>query len=192
MASLAFAPDEKSLAAMDRYGKLILWKLEDATRLAEWKNLGGADSSVQWSPDGKQLAVSGWARVTLIANEKGSLPRVIEAPEAVVSRYPQSDDSIPSGPKPGGIKFASVTAISPDLRTVASVAPDASIGIWDLGGRKIVQTLPAPDKVVIMHSPSAGLRNLTFSPNGQRLACTTLRGDVVFWQLPQAAEVKPD
>jgi WD40 repeat protein len=187
MASLSFAPDGKMLAAMDRYGHLVLWKLSNRTQLAEWQGIGGEDCSIHWSTDGKQLAVSGWGKVTLIAAEKGSQPRVVEAPEAVLSRHPK-DDSLPrSGPEPGGIKFASVTAIAPDLRTTASVAPDASIGIWDLATRKVVQTLPAPAKVAIMDSQIAGLRNLTFSPNGQRLACTTLRGEVIFWQVAQAA-----
>jgi WD40 repeat protein len=166
--------------------------LPEGTKLAEWHNIAGGDCSVQWSPDGKELAVSGWGRVTLIAAEKGSQPRVMEAPEEVISRHPKSDDDFSrSGPEPGGIKFASVTAIAPDLRTAASVAPDASIGIWDLATRRILQTLPAAKTVAIMDSQSAGLRNLTFSPNGQRLACTTLRGEVVFWQLAkQSAAAK--
>jgi beta-lactamase regulating signal transducer with metallopeptidase domain/WD40 repeat protein len=191
MASLAFAPDGKTLAAMDRYGHLVLWKLSDGTPLTEWKNIAGEDCSVQWKTDGKQLAVSGWGKVTIVAAEKGSQPHVVEAPEAVIDRHSQSDDFSRSGPEPGGIKFASVTAIAPDFRSVASVAPDASIGIWDLATRKIVRTLPAPAKVAIMDSQSAGLRNMVFSPNGQRLACTTLRGEVVFWQLTQAAVVAP-
>src|SRR5262249_38266607 len=108
----------------------------------------------------------------------------------VLARYPE-DNRIQdgpriqnSGPEPGGIKFASVTAISADLRTVASVAPDASIGIWELATRKIIQNLPAPAKVAIMDSQSAGLRHLALSPDGRRLACTTLEGHVVFWQVP--------
>ena len=73
-----------------------------------------------------------------------------------------------------------MTAISPDLRTVASIAPDASIGIWDLATRKIVQKLPAPaESVIVKDSAGKGLRNLVFSPDGRRLACTTESGAVV-------------
>jgi len=192
MSSLAFSPDGKALAAMDRHGHVVLWNLAGSTRLAEWKGIaGGEDCSVQWSPDGQRLAVSGPGRVTLIAAEKGSQPNVVMAPEEVLSRYPQADKSVPrSGPVPGGISFASVTAIAPDIRTAASIAPDASIGIWDLATRKIIQKLPAPaETVIVKDSAAKGLRNLVFSPDGQRLACTTVRGDIVFWQLAPIAIV---
>ena len=48
---------------------------------------------MQWAPDGRQLAVSGPGRVTLIAAEKGSQPQVVMAPEEVLSRYPKGDGS---------------------------------------------------------------------------------------------------
>lgn len=194
MVSLAFSPDRKSLAAMNRHGQIVLWSVAERTRLAEWKGIaGGDDCSVQWSPDGKQLAVSGWARVTLITAVNGSQPRVIWAPEEVLSRYPKGDGSPHSGPFPGGIRFSSVTAIAPDVRTVASITPDRSIGIWDLATRQIVQKLPAPaENVLVKDGKGPGLRNLVFSPDGRRLACSTEQGDVVFWRLAQAADDKPD
>src|SRR5262249_22780804 len=113
MASLAFSPDAKTLAAMDRYGHLVLWGLPAGKRLAEWNDVAGEDCSVQWSPDSRQLAVSGWGRVTLIAAEQGSQPQIVMAPEAALARYPKDQDGAPrtSGPEPGGIKFASITAI---------------------------------------------------------------------------------
>src|SRR5262249_37605623 len=165
-------------------------------RLAEWKGIAGEDCSVQWSPDGRQLAVSGWGRVTLIAAEQGSQPQIIMAPEEVLAPYPKANriQDRPriqhSGSEPGGIIFASISAISAELRTVASVAPDASIGIWDLATRKIIQKLPAPARGAITDCQSAGLRSLAFSPDGRRLACTALEGHVVFWQVP-AAPAKP-
>ena len=192
MSSLAFSPDGKTLAAMDRYGHLVLWRLVEQTKLAEWKGIaGGEDCSVQWAPDGQRLAVSGPGRVTLVSPEKGSQPQVIMAPEEVISRFPKGDDSKVSGPEPGGIKFASVTALSPDVRTAASVVPDGSVGIWDLATRKVIQKLPAPpESVIVRDSVGKGLRNLVFAPDGRRLACTTIRGDVIFWQVSQAIEFK--
>jgi hypothetical protein len=134
--------------------------------------------------------------VTLIAAKKDSQPRVVEAPEAVCPRFPLTDDTdgirLVSGPNPGGIRFWSVTAIAPDLRTVASVAPDASIAIWEMETRKIIQKLPAPKQVAIMDAQSCGLRHLAFSPNGLRLACTTIRGEIIFWQLAQAVSPKEE
>ena len=42
MASLAFSPDGKTLAAMDRHGHVVLWNLAEQTRLAEWKGIAAA------------------------------------------------------------------------------------------------------------------------------------------------------
>ena len=197
MSSLAFSPDGKTLAAMDRGGQIVLWNLAERTRHAEWKGIaGGEDCSVQWTPNGQRLAVSGPGRVTLISAEKGSQPQVVMAPEEVLSRFPIADDSSiesVSGPLPGGIKFASVTAISPDVRTVASITPNASIEIWNLATRKIVKKLSAPaESAIVKEWAGPGLRHLVFSPDGRRLACTSTRGDVIFWQLAEVAEVKPD
>ncbi|MFT4558465.1 MAG: WD40 repeat protein, partial [Planctomycetaceae bacterium] len=189
MSSLAFSPDGTTLAAMDRYGVLVLWSVPQGERLAEWKNVGGESHSVYWSRDGRQVAVNGWGKVTLIAAEMGSVPRDVTAPDEAVTKSPELDDSglRRSGIKFGGFTYASLTAIPSDIRMAASIAPDASLLIWDLATRKIVQTLPAPAADVISKdSAGNGLRNLVFSPDGQRVACTTIRGDVVFWQLAQA------
>ena len=187
MSSLAFSPDGQTLAAMDRYGRLVLWRLANRTQVAEWKGVAGEDCSVQWAADGQQLAVSGYGRVTLIAAEKGSQPRVVEAPEAVVSRYPKTNSPNQSGPDfGGGVSYASITAIASDLRSAASIMPNGSIGIWEIASRTIERRLPAPDdNVLVQDSAGKGLRHLTFSPDSRRLAATTFRGDVIFWQLAE-------
>ncbi len=195
MASLAFSPDGKMLAAMDRYGYVALWTMPEGKPLAQWPKIAGEDCSVFWSRDSKQLAVSGWGSVTLIAAERGSQPKVVQAPEELLSRHPDDEDQSRSGPQPGGIKFASIPAISADLRTIASIAPDGNIGIWDVAHSGVIVKLQSPNAALVKDAPGGGLRHLTFSPDGLNLACTTQQGDVVIWQLAQnkmeAGKVQP-
>jgi WD40 repeat protein/beta-lactamase regulating signal transducer with metallopeptidase domain len=188
MASLAFAPDAKTLAALDRYGVLVLWSITGGERLAEWKGVGGEDCTVQFARDGKQLGITGHGNVTLIPTEKGATPRILQAPEEVITRFPETQDSRNSGPFPGGVRYASMTAIAPDMRTAASIDPQGAVVIWNLGSRRIVQRLPVPPREALTHdSVGQGLRNLVFSPDGRRLAATSNRGHVVFWQVSEPA-----
>ncbi len=195
MASLAFAPDGRSLAALDRFGQLNLWSIPDGARLADWRVADANENSViQWSPDGKQMAATSWGRVTFIDAVKGSEPRILKAPDAVRPKYPEdaSNGPINRTGGPDGEMFLGDCALAPDFRSAASVAPDASLAIWEVASGRIIRTLPAPPAQVVMSdSWGNGFRNLTYSPNGQRLACSTTRGDVIFWQLAQA-EPKPN
>ncbi|MFM9962448.1 MAG: M56 family metallopeptidase [Planctomycetaceae bacterium] len=192
MASLAFDPDGKSLAALDRFGQLNLWSVPEGRLLANWRLIETNEhSSIQWSSDGKRLATNAWGRVTFIDAVKGSTPRMVKAPEAVRPKFPEDNGALITSQigGPDGEMFLGATALSPDFRTVASVAPDASIAIWDVSSGQILKTLPAPpDNVVPRDSWGNGFHHLVFSPNGQRLACSTVRGDVIFWQLAQADE----
>ncbi len=195
MSSLAFSPDGKMLAAMDRQGYVALWTIPDGKPLAQWPKIAGEDCSVFWSRDSKQLAVSGWGSVTLIEAHRGSQPKVVQAPEELLSRHPADEGGLRSGPQPGGIKFASIPAISADLRTIASIAPDGNIGLWDVAHSGVIAKLQSPNAALIKDAQGGGLRHLTFSPDGLNLACTTQQGDVVIWQLAQnkmeAGKVQP-
>lgn len=195
MSGLAFSPDGKMLAAMDRHGYVALWTIPEGKPLAQWPKIAGEDCSVFWSRDSKQLAVSGWGSVTLIAAERGSQPKVVQAPEELLSRHPADEGGLRSGPQPGGIKFASIPAISADLRTIASIAPDGNIGLWDVAHSGVIAKLQSPNAALIKDAPGGGLRHLTFSPDGLNLACTNQRGEIVIWQLAQnkteAGKVQP-
>ena len=201
MVSLAFSPDGKTLAALDRTGRLNLWEIATAKTVASWKNDAGDNCSLSWSRDGRQLAMTFPGAVNLISAQAGSEVRLFNAPDEVVTRYPANDVVSPiAGPEQGGISFVSTPAIAPDQRSAASLMPNGSIGIWNIATSRFTHRLrAAPDQALIADSAGRGLRHLEYSRDGRRLACTTIRGDVVFWELgdlqaqePKVSKVAPN
>ncbi|MBS0264200.1 MAG: hypothetical protein JSS02_19845, partial [Planctomycetes bacterium] len=184
MVSLTFSPDGQQLASLDRTGRLVIWNLKSQASVANWNVSASDDSLIQFTPARSELAISAYGSVTLVPTNAGSQVRVIRAPEAVVSRYPETRESKSSGPQPGGIRYASLTAVAPDGKRVASLTPAGELVIWNLDDRRILERLPGPPRdSSVADLEGAGLQEVMWSVDGRQLAATSKRGGLAIWSL---------
>ena len=150
-ATVAIAPDGKTVAAVGIFGALYL--VDRETAVAEAFPLGlGELRSVAWSPTERQVYV---------ASEKG------EARSFMVD---------PSGlrevPLPAGL-HASRIAVSPDGHRLATRVSGSEVQIWDLRARMPPLTLQG--------TAGAYAGTITFSPDGALVAATLGAAQAGLW-----------
>jgi WD40 repeat protein/DNA-binding XRE family transcriptional regulator len=152
--TLAFSPDERTLATGSWDGTLKLWDLNSGALL--WR--GSHTNSVRrlaFAPDGGMLASSG----------RDALVRLWD---------PQSGANLQTLPHPGPV-FA--VTWSPDGRLLASGDFEGHIRLWELQQTQpatCVQTLPGHTN---------WLAELAFAPDGQTLASASWDRTVKLWEV---------
>jgi WD40 repeat protein len=152
--SLAFRPDERTLATGTLDGSLKLWDVERGTLLwSSWQTKG--ITCLAFAPDGRLLASGGRdATVRLWDPQLGTLVEEV--------------------PHPGPV-FA--LAWSPDGRWLASGDFVGTIRLWQRqpsGPARCMQTLS---------EHSNWVRGLAFAPDGSRLASASWDGTLKLWEL---------
>ena len=152
--SLAFGPDEHTLASACINGSIKLWDVGSGTLL--WENW--LDQSLIWlvfSPDGGVLASAGLhPLVQLWDPQRGTPLRAL--PHASVVVY---------------------LAWSPDGRLLATGCGDGSIWLWQ-------SEVPEPNTPVqVLSAHTSWVTGLAFSPDGTRLASASRDGIVKQWDL---------
>jgi WD40 repeat protein len=153
---LAFSPDGKRLAAVDQSGDLKVWDV--GTRKAETLILEQSGGSVQFSSDGKLLAVgSYWGHVRLY--ETATLTEL-----AVVRAHRVSLLSL-SYARAGNL--------------LATASYDGKIGLWNP-----LDLEDQPPVVFPAHKGQAWL--VRFAPDSHTLASAGEDGQVKFWDVPAA------
>ncbi|MFE3851866.1 AAA family ATPase [Streptomyces griseorubiginosus] len=162
----AFRRDGEVLATAGRDGRIRLWKVTDPARpvaLGEpfTPEVRDPDSQVQFSPDGRILAVLATGRVHLWNVTDPARP-VPYGPALVLRSRFMGPDAL---------------AFSPDGRTMATAYDSRSLQLWDI-------TDPAHPA---SHGPVAGHRGyingLAFSPDGRTLASGSADGTIRLWKV---------
>src|SRR6266702_3400003 len=152
--TLAFSPDERTLASGSWDGSLKLWDLERGTLL--WHRQTSNINCLAFAPDGSLLANSGDDALIQIWNVTSA---------TLVQRL--SDQ--------GGAVHA--LAWSPDGKLLASSSFDGRIRVWELQGTQpatCVQSLPGHTHWVT---------GLAFAPDGAQLASASWDRTVRLWDM---------
>jgi len=168
--SLAFAPDSRTLAFVDRArGRdLLVWDIAGASeprRLAT--NLVWSTQSVSFTPNGRQLLAlnADWA-VVAVDVATGTQTASFSTIRAQQSRLPGGDANLCLSPD--GAKLAITSASS------------LGVDIWDPKTRRILYSLPDQEGTVW---------SLAWSPDSQRLAAARSNGDIAVWNLKEVERV---
>lgn len=151
MASLAFSPDGKRLAALSRYGVLRVWDPEAGTLLGTVKLVHAGDKSVAaFLRDGGTTVVDGGGALHFRA--PGAAVRTVPVPDAIDPLRRRET----SGPV-----YLGHTRLAPDGDTAATTLQDGSIALWSVSKREVLRTLSATAK--------SRVRVLAFTPDGRAL-----------------------
>jgi WD40 repeat protein len=159
--SLAFSPDSKRLAAVDRKGFLTLWDVAAGRlRLAFYTGgVNGAQHLLAFSPDGRTLLSPSTLRNLSLWDAETGLE---------VQRLPGHEAPVLA------------VAFSADGRRVASTSADLTVKVWDVRTGALLQSLVGHKRLEM-----AGVRTpvtaLAFHPDSRRLASAGRDQTVRLW-----------
>ncbi|MDJ0617332.1 MAG: TIR domain-containing protein, partial [Calothrix sp. MO_192.B10] len=154
--SVAFSPDDKTIASASNDNTIKLWNIEDGKELKSLKGHTSAVNSVAFSPDGKTIASASDDNTIKLWNlQDGKVLKTLDG---------HTDDVF------------SVT-FSPDGKTIASVSKDHTIKLWNLQDGKELNTIKGyTDGVNYVNS-------VAFSPDGKIIAAASDDNTIKLWNL---------
>lgn len=162
----AFSPVRNSLATTSMDGEVRLWSLATAVEVASFKVDNGSVTSVEFSPDGRILAVgTDLGEVSVFDVDRRELAMSLRPS---LGEFQQREWI-----RGAHIPFVVSLAISPDSRLLAAGSYDQSVRVYDLSRQQEVSTLEGHDGPV---------ERLCLSPNGHLLASGSIDG-VRIWDL---------
>lgn len=164
--STAFSPDGQWLVTGSNDATLKIWDVLTGELVQDYTDFEAVIDSIAFSPDGTQFAFS-----------DGSIHVWRLDVDSVEGNTTITSQEILNIPGAGYVRF------SPDGRTLAGASGSAASGnaakLWDATTGRELQTLVGHTDWVM---------GLAFSPDGQRLASTSLDGTVRVWSLTPGQE----
>ncbi len=160
--SLAFAPDDQTLASSDNQGKIVVWDLEERKPLTVLRGHSGSVGPIGFSDDARRLVTCGTDQKVLVWD---------------ISRQSSTNDICH-----GHYGYVFCLAFSPDGRTLASGGCEPGGGLvllWDASTGRLEHQLKGHTN---------WLWYLTFSPDGTELASNDIDGTVLVWDLARHTE----
>ncbi|QDU89477.1 Serine/threonine-protein kinase PknB [Pirellulimonas nuda] len=156
LVTFSWSPRDRLLALLvDR--EVQIWDTQQGILLARFSDeqLHDGFQNVDWSPDGRRIATSGWAgRIRVWEARSGRLLRELEG-------------HIPN-------QFIRTVAWSVDGKLIASGGWDQCVKVWDsINGREIYS----------LHGHGTAIRSVAFSPDVQRLCSSDFSDSVKLWDL---------
>jgi WD40 repeat protein len=186
--SLAFSPDEQTLAtgALDRTVKL--WDLATGKELRMIRGHGSGVNSVGWSSDGRLLVTGGGEGSVKVWDAFAKAMPVM--PDQVVksfrgTSFSSTGELLALGTTPDSHvrvwneSTVRVIAFSADSRLMATAADDNTIRLWDI----------AAGKGLTQKVQSDAIMRIAFSPDGKRMVSGGLDGSVILWNVGDMHEV---
>jgi MFS family permease len=200
--SIAFDRSGKRLATGDSTGVIKVWDFDTAKELRSFSSSYGTINAMAFHPNGIQLAVGANSQGLRIWNvETGAETANLGAHPGHVNSVAFSPDGskVATGSTDEAVRlFDSTTgeelyrffgcnaevgsvAFFPDgNRLIAVGHNDRTIRIWDIGTRRQLKPLPAPN---------GWLRSFVLSPEGGHVAARDFGGSVVLWDTRSGSRV---
>jgi eukaryotic-like serine/threonine-protein kinase len=185
--SVSFSPDSRQLVSCGMDGRLVFWDVESGKMLREVP-LSGVAKTIDWSRDGRSIAVGTMDQVFLILDQK---PLTLPIPSVVSVRFDPTSQMLAVGSSDQSISLWSVPELSL-IKTLRSRAmpldidfsPDGvrlavacserntglgfpSLDVWAVSEGRLAAEFPA--------DPGQALA-VAFSPDGHTLALGHSRG----------------
>ncbi|MFG1997617.1 hypothetical protein ACGFNU_00545 [Spirillospora sp. NPDC048911] len=161
---IALSSDGRKMAGVGSAGTLSLWDLtRGGAPITVPAAFRGRPASLVFSPDGKRLAVGGYA----------AEPRVWQlSPAGGLTRL-QGWELEPTGRATGHVAF------SPDGTRLADARNDHTVVVWDLARRA---------KPEILRGHQEDITGLAYSPDGRKLAAAAADGTIRLWDSKGSGE----
>ena len=198
--TMAFGPDERTLATGGQDGMIKLWDLEQSSLLwMDWH--AGSVLRVIFSPDGRTLASGGGdAIIRFWDAQRGTPLQTISNPGGPVSALAWSPDGrlLASGGFDPQIRLWQIQAdqpstsmcvlkghanwvkelvFAPDGRTLASSSWDRTVRLWDVESLSLRETLTGHTDYVF---------GIAWSPDGDLLASGSVDRTIRLWDVEKA------
>ncbi len=151
--SVAFSPDEQTLASGSWDGTVRLWNANTLQHKTTF--IGHTDdvNSVAFSPDGQTLASGSWDKTVRLWD-----PRTGQLRRTLTELHTEGISSV---------------ALSPDGKTLASGSADSTIQLWN----------PHTGQHEVTLTGQARITSVAFSPDGQTLASGSGDNTIQLWNL---------
>ena len=151
--SVAFSPDDKTLASGYDNGKIILWDVADGLSIGQLIASSGWIENLIYSPDGKTILFNSYNGTIFLWN-------LIDG--KLTNQLLTSSGKIES------------LAFSTDGMTIAAGTTDGTIILWNI---------PMNKRVSQLQGHSGGVASLSFSSDGRTLASGNDDGTIILWNV---------